>query len=609
MSAYVGVNVEEVDGLASPTIVPAATSIAAFIGVTERGPLNTPVRVSDLDAFAARFGSVIATGYLGYAVTGFFGNGGREAHVCRIAGGASAAARLDLNNRAAAPAATLRLEGGYRGRSDPGRWAERIRIDVRDDPAAATTAAVLAAANATAVRLTSADGVAVGSVIRFQDAAANPDQRKITSIDPDGTVHWTGAVVAGIAAGATVATAEFSIVVRYRTSATAPLQVVETWPRLSMETDVVNYAVERVNHPFTGSRYLLATDLSGTTASGIEAPAVALNQALQNGADAAPGPLDFVGNTAAKTGFQAFNGDSVQLLAAPDLHFLGSAGARQTVVQGAIDYCANRGDMMFVGSAPDRSRRAGVAVARARSDYGQLESGFVAAVTAFGLQFQAPKVYGALYTPWVRVADPASGGAPPTRFVPPDGHVLGIYARTDLAVGVWKPPAGISTTVRGALDVAAEFTDAQHDDLVRTGFVNGVRPSPGLGISVAASRTLSTDPRWWYVNIRLLFNFVKTSLRDGLRFVRQQPNSGALQRTVKFNVVTPFLMNLWRRGAFGSDDAKNVFTVTCDASNNPAVEVDLGNFHVDVTFYPVRPAETVVIKVGQQPTGSSASES
>jgi len=376
-----------------------------------------------------------------------------------------------------------------------------------------------------------------------------------------------------------------------------------------MEDDSADYVVDRVNHAFTGSHYVLATDLSGAVASGVEVPAVVSNQPLQNGTDAAPAALDFVGDEAAKTGFSAFDGDSVQLLAAPDLHFLATPAARQTVVQGALDYCAGRGDLMFVGSAPDRSRRAGVVIARARGDYGQLESAFVAAVGAFSAQFQAPKVYGALYTPWLRVPDAAAAGAAPTRFVPPEGHVMGTYARTDLERGIWKPPAGINATVRHALDVSAEFTDAQHDDLVRNGFMNGIRPAPGIGISVAASRTLSTDPRWWYVNIRLLFNFVKTSLRDGLRFVRQQPNSGALRQTVKFNVVTPFLMNLWRRGAFGSDDAKNVFTVNCDATNNPPVEVDLGNFHIDVTFYPVRPAETVVIKVGQQPTGSSASES
>jgi len=610
MSTYVGVNVVEVDGLASPTIVPAATSVAAFIGVTERGPVNAPVRVSDADEFETRFGGVIATGYVGYAVRGFFGNGGREAHICRIAGNAAATASAALEDRdGGAPAPTLKLEGGYRGSEDPGEWAARIRVDVRDDPRATTTAAGAAGANATSVQLASTDGISIGSVIAFDDAAATLTYRKLTAVDADGTVHWTAPVVAGISLHAAVATMEFRLLVRYRATSSGPLDLVETWPSLSMESDSADYVVDRLNHPFTGSRFVLATDVSGTVESGVKVPAVVSNAALQNGVDAAPAALDFVGDPGARTGFHAFDGDSVQLLAAPDLHSLAAPADRQAVVQSALDYCSARGDLMFVGSAPDRGRRAGVAVARSRADYQQLESAFATGIEAFSTQFQAPKVYGALYAPWIRVVDPASGGGSPTRFVPPEGHVMGIYARTDLERGIWVAPAGIRTTVSGALDVSADFTDAQHDDLVRNGFVNGIRALPGVGISVAASRTLSTDTRWWFVNVRLLFNFVKSSLRDGLRFVRQQPNSGDLQRTVKFNVVTPFLMNLWRRGAFGSDDAKNVFTVTCDATNNPAVEVDLGNFHVDVTFYPVRPAETVVIKVGQQPTGSSASES
>jgi hypothetical protein len=610
MSTFVGVNVAEVDGLASPTIQPAATSVAAFVGVTERGPLNTSVRVSDVDAFEARFGGHVASALLAYAMQGFFSNGGREAHVCRVAGTAAAPATLTLNNRQPAPAApTLRLEGGYRGAVDPGRWAERIRIDVRDDPRASTTVATATGVNATSARLASVAGITRGSVIRFNDAAAAADQRKVTSVDADGTVHWTAAVAAGILAGAAVTTSEFRIVVRYRSTATAPLRTVEEWTALSMETDSGDYVVDRMNHPFTGSRYMRAADLSGTVGSVVENPAVVSNVALTTGVDAPPVGSDFVGAAAGRTGLFALDGDAVQLLAMPDLHNLASATERQLVVRNALDYCAGRGDMMFVGSAPDRTRRAGVTVPRARSDYQELESAYVNTVNAFSAQFQATKVYGALYTPWVRVADPVAAGAAPVRFVPPEGHVMGVYARTDLERGIWKAPAGIGAQVRGALDVAAEFTDAQHDDLVRNGFVNGIRPATGIGISVAASRTLSTDTRWWYVNVRLLFNFVKSSLRDGLRFVRQQPNSGELRRRVNFNVVTPFLLGLWRRGAFGSDAAEDVFTVRCDETNNPPEEVDLGNFHIDVTFYPVRPAETVVITVGQQPTGGSASES
>ncbi len=223
-------------------------------------------------------------------------------------------------------------------------------------------------------------------------------------------------------------------------------------------------------------------------------------------------------------------------------------------------------------------------------------------------QFQARKVYGSLYAPWIQVLDPTYTGPSPTRYVPPDGHVMGVYARTDLERGIFKAPAGTAASVRGALDTAATFTDVQHTDLVKNGLVNGIRREPSAGIVVSASRTLSTDTRWWFVSTRLLFNFVKSSLRDGLRFVRQEPHSEELRRTVRLNVVTPFLLGLWRRGAFGSDPPDKVFTVKCDAENNPPSEVDLGNFNVEVYFYPVKPVETILIVVGQQPSGATAGE-
>lgn len=111
------------------------------------------------------------------------------------------------------------------------------------------------------------------------------------------------------------------------------------------------------------------------------------------------------------------------------------------------------------------------------------------------------------------------------------------------------------------------------------------------------------------MNVRLLFNYVKSSLRQGLRWVRQEPNRDTLWNAVNYGTVRPFLMGLWRQGAFGTGDPDDVFTIVCDASNNPPDEVDNGNFHLDVTFYPSRPAETIVISVGQQPSGASAGES
>jgi phage tail sheath protein FI len=615
MALDVGVNVIEVDGRARPAIQAAATSVAAFIGRTERGVPNRPVRITTPAQFRDRFGGYLADGYLPLALDGFFINGGREAYVTRVVAPTSVPAARTLLNRAGTPAPALRVTAGYRGLPEPGAWGTRLRIDIRDDPRADTQ--LSAAIVGTTAPLKSLGGLRVGSVVHFMDGA-NSEFRKITAIDPAaGSISWVTALTGAYGVPTSrVQSAEFRLTVSYQPSSAAPISVVEEWATLSMETDSPDYAIDRVNHPFTGSRYVLLADVSGSATTGVENPAVASGLALTGSAtDPSPDLADYLGSAALRTGLFAFDTVQVQLLAVPDAHLFAVAttttpadpAKRRALVRAALDYCAARGDCTYVGSAPDRGPRPNV-VPRARSDYVQLESNYVDTVEAYSALFQGNKVYGALYAPWIQVTDPAASGAPPTRFIPADGHIMGMFARTEQERGIWKAPAGNAAQLRGALDVAALFSDAQHTDLVRSGYVNGVRALPGLGIIVAASRTLSTDTRWWFVGTRLLFNFVKSSLRDGLRFVRQEPHTDELRRSVRLNVVRPFLLGLWRQGAFGSDPADATFTIKCDAENNPPNEVDLGNFKIEVYFYPVKPAETVLIVVGQQPSGASAAE-
>jgi phage tail sheath protein FI len=162
--------------------------------------------------------------------------------------------------------------------------------------------------------------------------------------------------------------------------------------------------------------------------------------------------------------------------------------------------------------------------------------------------------------------------------------------------------------LRNVLDVTYRLSDAEHTNLVKNAGINGIRAIPKAGVVVDASRTLSTDSRWLYVNVRLLFNYIKTSLKQGLRWVRQEPNKDTLWNLVKYGSVVPFLTGLWRQGAFGTGSPSEVFTVICDASNNPPAQVQLGFLNVEVYIYPSNPAETIVIKVGQQPSGGTVSE-
>lgn len=350
--------------------------------------------------------------------------------------------------------------------------------------------------------------------------------------------------------------------------------VVETWEKLDLNAPAGGPArppAKTINDPLTGSRYITVSVPNAVTTN----PAAGAFTALINGAD---DTLSGAGlTTALANALHDFDALDVQLIACPE-------STDPAVVTAGLTYCENRGDCMFIGSTPF-----GIDVD--------------AAVT-YGQGFQGNKVYGALYYPWIQVLDPAGNRV----MIPPVGHVMGVYARIDFQRGIWKAPAGNEARVLGALGSERAISDIDHTTLVKNGSVNAIRFIPGAGIVVDSSRTLSTNTLWLYVNVRLLFNFVKTSLKYGLRWVVQEPNTEELWKKVKVNTVTPFLMNLWRKGAFGPGAADDVFTVKVDADNNPPANIQQGIFTVEVYFYPSRPAETVVIVVGQQEGASSATE-
>ena len=385
---------------------------------------------------------------------------------------------------------------------------------------------------------------------------------------------------------------EFDLAVRRGTDE------VERFESLSMQSTVAHYVETAINDQARGSRYVTVTNVS-TSGVGANVPAErrdpqgrllatqlgsnnGIGLAFVAGTDATAGDIDFIGDPALRSGLSAFDTSRIQLLACPDTQSPG-------VTTAALAYCERRGDAMFVGAPPQ-----GYDLEGAKS---------------YAAPFRGRKVFGALYWPWIDVVNPLdTTGNKPRLTIPPVGHVLGVYARIGDARGVWKAPAGDEAVVLEALAVERDMSDVDHTDLVKNGSVNAIRAIPGSGIIVDSSRTLSTDTRWLFVGTRRLFNFVKLSLKDGLRWVAQEPHSDALRRAVRFNVVTPFLLGLWRQGAFGTDTPDDVFTVICDASNNPPAEVNLGNFKVEVYFYPVKPAETIIIVVGQQESGASASD-
>jgi phage tail sheath protein FI len=198
----------------------------------------------------------------------------------------------------------------------------------------------------------------------------------------------------------------------------------------------------------------------------------------------------------------------------------------------------------------------------------------------------------AYYYPWVFTED-LNGGPP--RLVPPSGHVLGVYARTDAERGVWKAPA--NAALRGASGCEFEVT-ARVQEILNPRGVNIIRNFPGRGIRVWGARTLSTSSEWKYVNIRRLLIFLERSIDKGTQWVLFEPNDERSWARVRRQIEN-FLVTLWRDGALMGIKPEQAFCVRCDRATMTQDDIDNGRLIVEIGAAPVRPAEFVIIRIGQ----------
>ncbi|MTJ10515.1 MULTISPECIES: phage tail sheath C-terminal domain-containing protein [unclassified Anabaena] len=212
-------------------------------------------------------------------------------------------------------------------------------------------------------------------------------------------------------------------------------------------------------------------------------------------------------------------------------------------------------------------------------------------------QFNRRSMFGALYYPWIQVANPRDKGKP--IFVPPCGHMMGIWCRTDEDRGIFKAPA--NETPRGVTGIAYD-TNMREQQLLNPQGINCIRnfSSYSRGLKVWGARTL-VEPdniQWRYISVRRLVSYIEKSIEIGTQWVVFEPNDMDLWERVKRTVST-FLERLWRDGAlFGSSPAE-AFYVKCDGDINTHDTMMLGRLYVEVGVSPVRPAEFVIFRVSQ----------
>jgi len=304
------------------------------------------------------------------------------------------------------------------------------------------------------------------------------------------------------------------------------------------------------------------------------------NYILEGGGIRPPSAADFIGDAAARTGIRGLEAfDDVRLVLCPDLMsgYDGSNEAKERVKIVQTEMIAQCERMRYRFAVLDTPP--GLSAQQAKE-------------WRFYVNFDSS--YAAMYYPWITIAD-LSGSGKATKSMPPSGHVVGIYNRSDVDRGVHKAPA--NEVVLGAIDLEINLSRAEQDTLNPIG-VNCIRSFPGRGIRVWGGRTLSSNGAWRYVNVRRLFIMVEASMDAGLQWVVFEPNDQGLWAKVSRD-VSSFLRVVWRSGALFGTTPEQAFYVKCDEELNPAEIRDLGQLIIEVGLAPVKPAEFVIFRISQ----------
>ncbi|MCG8364053.1 MAG: phage tail sheath subtilisin-like domain-containing protein [Pseudanabaenales cyanobacterium] len=224
------------------------------------------------------------------------------------------------------------------------------------------------------------------------------------------------------------------------------------------------------------------------------------------------------------------------------------------------------------------------------------------AVQAQRRAFAKPYDYGALYYPWVRIADgPEQNGA----FIPACGHIAGVYARSDDRIGVHKAPA--NEVLEGVLDLEISLTNEQQGELNRQN-INCLRAFPGRGIRIWGARTLSSDPQWLYINVRRLFLTVGRWLEVEMANTVFEPNNPSLWATIR-RELTAYFNTLFQAGALKGNSSSDAFYIKCDEETNPPEMREAGKVVTEIGLAPAIPGEFIVVRILQDPSGVAIAES
>lgn len=399
----------------------------------------------------------------------------------------------------------------------------------------------------------------------------------------DGPAMVAGDVAPELAAPNNItyfATTEFQLTVSFNGQT-------EQYSGLTVENVPGRYYFDQINNlssliqvgapPASGQPFLFPSGIDG------------LLIPLLNGVDgtAAPGDSDYIGQDngpGQRTGIQALiDIDPISIVAVPGITSMGVQGA-------LITHCESMRYRFAILDPAPKSVSPPVS-----GDLNDIQN----------QRDQFDTKYAAIYYPRIVIENLMTNTSMP---LAPSGHIAGIYARVDDQRGVFKAPA--NEILGGATDLEIIVNKAEQEILnpePNNINVNRDFRHAGRGLRVWGARCITSDPDWKYINVRRLFIFIEKSIEQGTQWAVFEPNDFRLWARISQS-VSAFLTRVWRDGALMGQKPEQAFFVKCDSTTMTQDDIDNGRLIMLVGIAPVKPAEFVIIRIGQWAGGSSVQE-
>ena len=462
----------------------------------------------------------------------------------------------------------------------PGGWGDSVRISIDHASILETKLTKEASKGSSRLSLATAFGLFEGSLLRI-GPIDKCEHTVVQSVDTKtGEVTLEKPLKSTWNDGVNVASQEFSLSVErldngkvVESESFSPLSLAPGHPRNAV--DVIGFWNQKNQRPSrSGNSDLIRLELANPN-NATTLPLQPSSAMLSGGSDDEDAVMakDYKGTSSLdpdeRTGIWALeNEPSISIVAVP--------GQDLEVQQALVEHCEK---MIYRFAALDVPINSSLSQAKSHRQ-----------------NFDSTRC--AMYYPALIIAD--SFGKPgDRRVIASTGHVLGIYARTDITRGVHKAPA--NEVVRGVLGFETMLTKGEQDILnpINLNCFRDFR-SENRGLRLYGARVATSNPELRYINVRRLLLFIEKSLDTGLQWAVFEPNAEPLWDTVRQS-ITGFLTTVWRDGALEGTKPEEAFYVRIgyDITMTQA-DIDNGMLIAEIGVAPVKPAEFVILRISQK---------